>query len=667
MLNRPRFKWLCALLLVPSLSALGALLAAPAAQTPAPGARSFNPFPHFTWTADPQAFQAVASPIHYDIQIAADRAFQNVVDADTVYLSRYIHDRPLPTGTYFWRVRAGRSDGTQSDWSAPADFAVMPCDEDIQVAYDASAPDHFAAVESALAHARKLGASGKSVRVVFPKGSYRFDAPGKPLLNLENMRNLILDGTGATVLPARYQSGLSKGTHARDVVLMGFAVDYRNEKTFLQGRVVSVDEKGQRVQVRLEPGEPDYDTPYVKRGLAFLSLLDPAVDGRLKTDTANAFFFSKIAKEPDGTWFLTLRSHHGGTFFKPGDRFVHFIRERGAVLNAFASSYNVTCYNLTSYASSSLHYAGIEGSVLNVLHCQWKIADGRWFSGNADGVHCRGYAVGPWVEGCDIQAIGDDGVALYARPCCIAQSQPDGQKNACVCKPDFFNLEAGDDASFFDPLEGQILRECKVISVAKGSDGNYRVTFDQDLPGHLSVFGSKPVNATIGDGDFQRRTQIWNRSKSCGDFVVRHNTIRNIRRFGTVFRARRGVVEDNTYTAASSSGVLFVNEPSYPNGLYCSDILIRNNTFADCAFERAPVGPVALSFLGFGKGGQPALDQGPRRILIESNAFTDCRAPEVVLSSARNVVLRGNSVTRKGQAATLGVKQTNTADVVVMP
>ncbi len=639
----------------------------PTALSPKPETRTFLPFPHFTWTEDTHAFQSVATPVLYDIQISKSRDFRNMVDEDTVYLNRYMHDRPLQAGEYFWRVRAGQSDGKRGNWSVTAAFTVTPCDKEVRVAYDPTASNHSAAVDAALAHARELGTSGASVRVVFPKGTYRFDDAGKPLLKLENMRNLVIDGCGSTVLPTRHRSGLARGTHVKNVVLMGFSVDYQNEKTFLQGRVVSVDTIGQRILVRLEPGEPGYDTPYVKKGLSFLSLLDPKVDGHLKTDAANAFFFQKITKENDGTWFLTLRSHHGGTFFTPGDRFVHFIREQGAVLNAFASSHNITCYDITSYAASSLHYVGIEGSILNILHCQWKIADGRWFSGNADGVHCRGYALGPWVEGCDIHAIGDDGIALYARPCCVAQSQPDAQKNACVCKPDFFNLEVGDEVAFFNPLEGRILRECKVTSVLKLDDGNYRVAFDQDLPDQLSVFGSQPVTATIGNGDFQHRTQIWNRSKSCGDFVIRHNTIRNIRRYGTVFRARRGVVENNTYTAASSSGVLFVNEPSYPNGLYCSDILIRNNTFSDCAFERSPQGPVALSFLRAGHGHPLAADIGPRRILIENNVFTDCSVPEVVLESARDIVLRGNSVTRKGKAEPLNVTETNTFHVTVVP
>lgn len=650
---------------MPVLTALGALPVAPTALTPKSGTRTFLPFPHFTWTEDALAFQSVTRPVRYDIQIAAGADFRALADEDTVCLSRYVHDRPLPAGHYFWRVRARACDGQPGAWSAPADFTVTPCDREVRVACDPSAGDHLAAVEAALAKARGLGASGASVRVAFEKGTYRFDAAGKPFLNLENMRNVILDGSGSTVLPARVSSGLAKGTHANAVVMMGFAVDYRNERTFIQGRVVGVDNKGQRVLVRLEPGEPDYDTPYVKKGLAFLSLLDPQVNGRLKADSANAFFFEKIAKENDGTWALTLRGRHGGTFFQAGDRFVHFVRENGAVLCAFAQSSNITFYDLSSYAAGSLHYTDIEGSVFNVLHCRWRVAEGRWFSGNADGVHCRGLEVGPWIEGCDIQSIGDDGVALYARPSCMSEARPEGNGRACVCKPDFFNLEAGDEVAFFNPLEGRILLECKVAEVSKLSGGNFLVTFDQDLPERVAVLGSKPVNKTFGSGELQRCTQIWNRSKSCGDFVIRNNAIRNIRRYGTVFRARRGVVENNAYAAASSSAVAFVNEPFYPNGLYCSDIVIRANTFGGCAFERAPLGTVALSFVRAGRGG--AADRGPRRVLVEGNTFADCPAPEVVLGSARDIVLQDNAASRKGRPVSLGVKETNTENVVVLP
>ncbi len=48
------------------------------------------------------------------------------------------------------------------------------------------------------------------------------------------------------------------------------------------------------------------------------------------------------------------------------------------------------------------------------------------------------------------------------------------------------------------------------------------------------------------DGPLVQNTQIWNRSKSCGDFLVRGSSFKNIRRYGTIFRSKRGFVEDNT-------------------------------------------------------------------------------------------------------------------------
>lgn len=53
--------------------------------------------------------------------------------------------------------------------------------------------------------------------------------------------------------------------------------------------------------------------------------------------------------------------------------------------------------------------------------------------------------------------------------------------------------------------------------------------------------------------------------------------------------------------------------------------------------------------------------------MIENNRFEDCPAPEVVLGSARDIVLRGNAVSRSGRPQSLGVKETNTENVVVLP
>ena len=625
--------------------------------TPSEGIATFLPFPHFTWEEAPESFQSVAEPVAYDIQIARDANFTDLVDQDHVMLNRYVHDRPLAVGSYFWRVRTQPFSRQPGNWSLTGTFSITPCDDEVTVEYDPEASDHFAAVQTALDRARKITASNQSVRIVFPKGVYRFDGSDKALLNLDNMHRTVVDGCGSSVLPLRYNSGLSSGRSAQDVVIIGFVVDFPNEKTFLQGRVVSADPKTGQVEVRLDDGFPGYDVPYVQQGLSFIALLDSKTDGCLKTAGYNAVFSEKAAlKNPSGTWTLKLRHPELAKYFSPDDRFVQFLRDQGVSLNMFFDSINVSFYDISSYAASSLHYAAIEGSVLNVLHCNWKIAMGRWMSGNGDGVHCRGYVIGPWIERCDIQGIGDDGIALYARPSTMAQARPNGKKNACVCNSDFFNLKAGDEVSFFAPLEGRILLECQVTAVKKQPDGKPLVTFSSDLPEHVVV-----------GHDIRKVTQIWNRSKSSGDFMIRNNRIRNIRRFGTVFRARRGVVEHNEYESASAGGILFKNEPQYPNGLYCSDILILNNTLRDCSFDLFHRAPVAMYFDRLRTGNefdtQAAPEIGPRRVLIANNTFLDCPLPEVELVSTRDVVLRDNTVRRGNKTEPLQVRQENTHNV----
>jgi len=82
------------------------------------------PFPHFIWSEHPAAFKEVGSPVSYEIHIAKDANFLKVVDCDTVYLNRYIHDLPLKPGRYFWRVRTIPYLLKPTSWSVPGSFTI---------------------------------------------------------------------------------------------------------------------------------------------------------------------------------------------------------------------------------------------------------------------------------------------------------------------------------------------------------------------------------------------------------------------------------------------------------------------------------------------------------------------------------------------------------------
>ena len=95
--------------------------------SPADGATNVPLRPTFVW-------QAAAGSLRYNLQIAADAAFQNVVHSATTTATTYTPDSPLgTTTTYYWRVR-----GTNACGEGPlsSEFSFTTLNMLTPVAYD---------------------------------------------------------------------------------------------------------------------------------------------------------------------------------------------------------------------------------------------------------------------------------------------------------------------------------------------------------------------------------------------------------------------------------------------------------------------------------------------------------------------------------------------------
>lgn len=618
--------------------------------SPTEGSATALSFPHFTWSRHPVAYKDTGEPVRYEIQIARDASFGGLVDEDTVFLNRYVPDRPLPAGSYFWRVRAhSHGQDMAGEWSGTGRFAVTPCDETIQVVYDPGSGDHQPAAQAAIDKAIGLNKLGKSVEIVFPKAVYRSKNPQKFFLQIKGANGLVVNGNGSTVDLLDYDSSGFQISDSRNVVIRDFTVDMPEQLPMTQGRVLSVDRENAVVEVQLEEGFPTFDDEYVIKAEGSVKLLDPKVDGRLKSGANNYFLIAKETVRKIGERHYSFqiappsyaldkgRVVPAGVslpklvqYFEPGDRFVYALGSPASALAFATNSENITCYQIVNYAAIR-HFWGLSCSLINVLHCRLLVKEGRWFNGLADGVHCRGNKIGPWIEGVEINGIGDDGVALYSRPMTMASIPASGGGTRLILKGDNFSAEPGDEVTFFRPQTGKVLLETKVKRVQLAG-GNWDVEFEAPVPAGLSI-GGKMVD----------EDQIWNRSKSCGDFVVRNNRLLGIRRYGTVFRAKTGVVENNFFNGTSASAIIFLNETQYPNGLYPSDIIIRNNEIRDCAFDTIPTAAITLLFKRLG-GNVPAESPAPHGILIENNRISGCLRPALEIWSARDVVMNCNTV-----------------------
>ncbi len=590
---------------------------------PPDGTVTANPFPGFTWKAHPEAFLDVSRPVEYEIRISAKTSGETqTIDEDRVALNRYVHDRPLAAGSYEWQVRSIRSGEQDGTWSAPSSFTIREPDKVVMV-------DVAKGLVAGIAEALKMADEnrGKSVRIVVPPGDHPVDPSFKgALFDVSGRSDVVIDGTGARIRFSSRKQGLLLAEKCQHIAVIGFDCSFAKGSLRVQGRVRAFDPATHGVTVAIDEGFPGFDASDSQSQDIFY-LLEDEKGGRLKSGAPNFFRADgPIVREADGTWSFQHVRH--GSFFKVGDRYGYNFRSGSAHLIDASGSHGITASGLTTTGWGGMQFVSMEGGDFRILHCTTRFGEGEWMTGNADGVHIRGHDIGPWIEGLHIDAIGDDGVALYARPSMMKSVEPGADRRMAVCRNEFFNLEAGDDVAFFQPMEGRILLETQVETVSP-VDGGFTVTFAAPLPDDIRF-----------KGPLQQATQIWNRSKSCGDFIIRRSSFLNIRRYGSVFRAKRGVVENNQYRGISSRAVVFRNEGEWPNGLYASDIIVRGNTIIDAGFDSAePQAPVAFLFEAYRRS---AACVGPRRILIENNLFEDCARPEIQFNWVGDAVVRSN-------------------------
>ena len=615
-------------------------------------------FPHFDWEDHPEQFADMAKPVSYVIQIATDRSFSTIIDQDTIALSRYVHDQPFKEGTYYWRVKSMTYDGVVSSWSDKNRFIIEPPQEIVTVVPPNKGEDGTEPVQNAIREAKELAASGKSVRLVFPAGDYYFgDTFSGALIELNGISNLEIEGTGATLYFSNRMQGLIQAKGCENISISGFNVTYPNRVFRVQGFIEAVYPETRKVTVSLEDDSPGFDASSSIARDIFI-LLDPFIDGRLKDYSSHFYRMESYEENSDGTFTVQLDSGGDFTDWEVGGRFVYHFRGGSTLFVDFPESRHMTAFNLTTDGWGQMGFTSVKGSNFNILHCNTVMAEGKWMMGNADGVHIREHVIGPWIEGTHIQGLGDDGLALYARPMVIVADNHEGNPQAAIIDTLFFNLETADEVSFFEPRLGKILLETTIERVQKRDDGRYLVHFSDELPEGMltekdftsdeeySPRGGWDVVANFGQ--VQDRTQIWNRSKSCGEFVIRNSKFTNIRRYGSVFRARRGLVESNTYISTSSHAVNFVNETQWPNGLYASEIIIRNNVIRDSGFDGHGT-QAAISFRFERRGGGIVQSIGARNLLIDGNTFIDCNTPEIELSAVANVVIRNNKIYHDGE------------------
>ncbi|MDP0501244.1 MAG: hypothetical protein Q7P63_14210 [Verrucomicrobiota bacterium JB022] len=595
--------WLCLLLPAASLAAAPSL---PTSLEVNSGLTPVFPFPSFDWADSTDA-------AHYQVQIASDSFFTTVVVDTTSQISRYARPAALGVGTYYWRVRAVDDASATSAWASGSSFAVSTPVNVVSV--DPS--DDAAAIQSAINAALPSGA----VYVEFAPGTYDLAPPSGAtydfVLNLRYADHVWIDGNGANINITSPASGFIFLDDTTNILVEDFVIDY-TPLPYAVAEITGTSNAGTgSVTMEVLPNSPRFnDAHMLASWTTWGCVLDDVVDGKLKDGSRllQTFYTSNVTQSTSDPDVFTFALSHTNylRFYDVGDRYIHFAREGAEPMFTSDRAKGVTFSNITNYAAPAGHYSMMWSSDVKVLNCNSLIKSGRIWGANADFVHSNSNPIGPWVEGCTVEGIGDDIVALYLKGLEITDVDDTDAHLVTIRQPSSWSVFAGDDLVLFSPTHGTVLGEYTVVTRTSLGGGLYQLQLDDEVD----------ESGLILTGARDEVDQFFNYGMANADFAIRNNTFGPGRRHGAIIRGVNGVVEGNLFSQLGVAGVLFENEADlWYNGLYSRNIQVRNNTFLGCTYS------------------ENAIDQGSITLRISKADRSDSAA-----QLHQNFVIAGNDI-----------------------
>ena len=180
-------------------------------QPPIAESRTYMQHPHLQWVPD-------ANADRYDVQISRNSTFTDLADTDTVAVPRYVPLEPLVEGEYWWRVRAYYGSSTGS-WSIVRKITV----NSMQRIYTINTTDNLSTIQTTIANA----VNNRPSKLTFATGTYTlYLANNTNLIELEDVKDLIIDGRGSTILMTNSNSGFAKLINCENIQFTNFEIDW---------------------------------------------------------------------------------------------------------------------------------------------------------------------------------------------------------------------------------------------------------------------------------------------------------------------------------------------------------------------------------------------------------------------------------------------------------
>lgn len=506
---------------------------------------------------------------------------------------------------------------------------------------DPAAADNVDAFNRAIARCKELGAA----TLVVPTGTYRFtsDAP----IAFAGLEDFTCDGRGSTFVFLKQRNDLVQITACRRALFKDFAIDWDWARDPLASTVKAEAVAAEAVDFRFVDHQrfPRRDVR-----VADIEELDPATMSVGCEGAVNAGFeFQRGKGAPRSEWLddnllrVQLDEGHRGLAgrIRPGTlfRMRHYVYDMVGVAMRDNAHLTLSQVHVRSCPSHAFLSDG-EQHHWQLLHCDIAPPPGlrRPITCTADHHHV-GRSLGYFrMQGCEFSLGGDDCLNVHDNTGFAAPSGPRTLRSR--------NLRAVHGYHPGDPIElrqddyapSGFTAPLQAIRPLDAATGVYELTFAQDLP------------APTGDGFV-----LFNRRYGSRQIIVRDCYFHDNRARGLLLLGSDMTIENNRFVHNQMGAIKIETGYTFnvwSEGYGAANIVIRGNRFEAVN----PIGAyrnemMPVIYMSTYLRTDPSSDKSSfpilHDILIEGNAFSDGPGAIAYVCSARNVVIRGNTIAQR--------------------
>lgn len=491
-------------------------------------------------------------------------------------------------------------------------------------------------------------------QLVIAPGTYRV-APltaQSSFLNINKANNLTIIAKDILLIC----TAINRAVNIEDcnnLTLDGLSVDY-DPLPFTQAVVIGMPDDRHTMDVKLCDGYPPIDLD--------LKLVCSVIDPKLQIIKPNTWsryggVFEQIGDPDDRTYRIDQRRPIVDDLVI-GD-YVVLNRKSGVPHSIYLNnSSHCTLRNVTLLASATFGF--MESSCSGNHYDHLVIKPGpmpagatvpRFFSSSADGFHSKHAKVGPLVENCHFEKMGDDGIAINGDFLLVKEvdtniTQP--SVTVVVKRGDLY-AQVGDRILGLKretgvPMGQAIVVKTEKLNLDPDEIAKVRQTYLKKL-NRKDVFVSAVFRLTLDKPlDIEAGDVLSCPDRNGSGFIVRNNYVGYNRARGLLIKASDGLIENNTIERSFKSGIVLSPElDSWMESDFSRNVIIRNNHVTEV--NRGIANP-GYFFAGAicitGSGPMPA--GGQRNITLEGNTIEKTKGPAIQIHSGHDILIRNNTI-----------------------